>query len=62
MAITQAGERIGTVGRAIETQVKPWRMVSVVEALMGMRGIDLLTASMLVASWGTSAALRIRGR
>jgi len=52
MAITQATERIQRLEQHITTQVVPWRMRPVVEALMGLRGIQLLTATALLAELG----------
>ncbi len=52
LAITQCGERIKRLDERIELQVKTWRMYPVVEALMGLRGVQLLTATVLVAELG----------
>lgn len=52
LAINQAGERIKRFDEHIQTQVQGWRMLPVVEALMGLRGIQLLSAAALVAELG----------
>lgn len=52
MAITQASERIKRFEEHIATQAAQWRMKPVVEALMGLRGVQLLTAVALVAELG----------
>jgi transposase len=52
MAITQASERIQRLEQHIATQAAQWRMKPVVEALMGLRGIQLLTAVALIAELG----------
>jgi transposase len=52
IAITQAGERIARLGSQIELQVSQWRMKPVVEALMAMRGIQLLAATVLISELG----------
>jgi transposase len=52
MAITQAGERIARLNSQIELHVAKWRMKPVVEALMAMRGLQLLAATVLIAELG----------
>ncbi|NQU11511.1 IS110 family transposase [bacterium] len=52
LAISQATERIVRLSEAIAAQVSQWRMRPVVEALMGLRGIQQLTAAALVAELG----------
>ena len=52
LAITQTTERIARLDQHIETQVQQWRMQPVVEALMGLRGVQLLTAAALIAELG----------
>jgi transposase len=52
IAITQAGERIGRLTSQIELHVASWRMKPVVEALMAMRGIQLLAATVLISELG----------
>jgi transposase len=52
LTITQAGERIGRLDEAIAAAVAGWRWRPVVEALRGMRGVNLLTAAMLGAELG----------
>jgi transposase len=52
LTISQATERITRLDEAIEAQVSQWRMRPVVKALMGLRGVKLLTAAALVAELG----------
>jgi transposase len=52
LTINQATDRIARLDEAIEAQVSQWRMRPVVEALMGLRGVKLLTAAALVAELG----------
>ena len=52
VAITQSTERIQRLEDHIATQVQQWRMLPVVEALMGLRGVQLLTAAALIAELG----------
>jgi transposase len=42
IAITQAGERIARLNGQIELQVATWRMKAAVEALMALRGIQII--------------------
>jgi transposase len=52
IAIGQAGERITRLGDQIQLQVATWRFMPAVEALMAMRGIQLIAASVLVSELG----------
>jgi transposase len=52
MAITQATERIERLETHIATLAASWRMKPVVEALQGLRGVQLLTAVALAAELG----------
>ena len=52
MAITQATERIGRFDALIEEQARQWLLFPVVEVLMAMRGVQLLTATVLAAEVG----------
>jgi transposase len=52
LAISESTERIKRLNEAIEVQVKEWRMYPVVEALMGLRGVQLLTAAVLISELG----------
>lgn len=52
LTITQASERIKRLEEQIATVAAQWRMKPVVEALMGLRGVQLLTAVALVAELG----------
>lgn len=52
IAISQASERIARLTSQIELHVASWRMGPVVEALMAMRGIQLLAATVLIAELG----------
>jgi transposase len=52
LTISQASERIERFDQQIEPMAKAWRWWPVVEALMALRGIQLLTATVLVAEIG----------
>lgn len=52
IAVTQAGERIARLASQIELQVATWRMKPAVEALMALRGIALIAASVLLSELG----------
>ena len=52
VAITQASDRIKRLEEHIATLAAAWRMQPVVEALQGLRGVQLLTAVALVAELG----------
>jgi transposase len=52
IAVTQAGERIARLASQIELQVATWRMKPAVEALMAMRGIQIIAASVLLSELG----------
>lgn len=52
IAITEAGERIARLNAQIQLQVATWRLKPAVEALMAMRGIQLIAASVLVSELG----------
>lgn len=52
IAITQAGERIARLNSQIELRVANWRWKPAVEALMAMRGIQLIAASVLLSELG----------
>jgi transposase len=52
IAITQAGERIARLGEQIQLHVATWRLKPAVEALMAMRGIQLIAASVLLSELG----------
>ena len=49
LAVTRATERLTRHEELIAAQVPPWRMYPAVQALMCLRGFDLVAASMLVA-------------
>jgi transposase len=51
-AITVAGERLARLTQALEEALPGWRMEPVVRALMSLRGVNLLTAMILVAEAG----------
>lgn len=51
-AITVAGERLARLSTAVEEALAGWRMEPVVRALMCLRGVDVLTAMILVAEAG----------
>ena len=52
LAITQAGERIERLEQALEPLARAWRWWPVVEALTALRGVQWLTATVLVAEIG----------
>lgn len=52
MAIDQGIERVARLTEQIETLVMGWRWLPVVEALMCMRGISILTATVIVSELG----------
>jgi len=58
LAITQATERIERLETHIATLAASWRMKPVVEALQGLRGVQLLTAVALVAELGDLSRFR----
>jgi transposase len=49
LAITEATQRLTRHEELIAAQVPPWRMYPAVQALMCLRGFDLVAAAMLVA-------------
>lgn len=51
-AVREASERVENLTQAISEQLKHWRMRPIVEALMTLRGIDLVAAMTLVAEIG----------
>ena len=52
IAVSQAGGRIARLTSQIELHVATWRWQPAVEALMAMRGIQLIAASVLVSELG----------
>lgn len=52
LAVDQAVQRVQRLEELIETQVPRWRMYPAVEALMCLRGFQLVAASVLVAELG----------
>jgi transposase len=52
LAVRQAQERIGRLEEAIRGAVPDWSLAAVVEALMAMRGIDLVSATAFLAYLG----------
>lgn len=58
LAITQATERIVRLEQHITTLAASWRMKPVVDALQGLRGVQVLTAVALVAELGDLARFR----
>jgi len=52
LAMRQAQERIERLEQAIRTAVPDWSLAEVVTALMAMRGIDLVSATTLLAEIG----------
>ncbi len=51
----QAGERIARLEQAIGEAVSAWALGNIVQALMAMRGIDLIAASTIMAELGDLA-------
>jgi transposase len=51
-AVTEANERLERIGAALQTAVSEWRLRPVVQALMGLRGIDFVSATTIVAELG----------
>lgn len=51
-AVRDAHERVEPLTEALRAQLEHWRMRPVVEALMSLRGIDLIAAMTLVAEIG----------
>jgi transposase len=52
LAVREAQERIGRLELAIRAALPDWSLAGVVTALMAMRGIDLISASALLAELG----------
>jgi transposase len=52
LAIRQAEERVARLEEAIRTAVADWSLAKVVEALMAMRGMDLIAATAFLAEIG----------
>ena len=52
LAIAQAERRLTSLDDLIEVQVRGWRMYPAVEALMCLRGVQLVAATVLVAEIG----------
>lgn len=58
LAVHQARERVVRLEQAIRTAVPDWSLAEVVEALMAMRGIDLVTATAFLAEIGDLSRFR----
>jgi transposase len=58
LAVRQAAERIERLEQAIRAAVPDWSLAPVVTALMAMRGIDLVSASVLLAEIGDLSRFR----
>ena len=58
LAVRQAHERIGRLEEAIRAAVPDWSLAEVVEALMAMRGIDMVTATAFLAEIGDLSRFR----
>src|SRR4029077_8882921 len=52
IAVTEANERLERIGAAPQLAVSEWRFRPVVDALMGLRGIDFVSAVTVVAELG----------
>lgn len=51
-AVSRANERVERLTKALHEQVRGWRFAPVVDALMSLRGIELVSAATLVAEIG----------
>jgi transposase len=58
LAVRQAQERIARLEAAIRDAVPEWSLAGAVEGLMAMRGIDLVTATALLAEIGDLSRFR----
>lgn len=58
LAVHQARDRIARLDEAIRTAVPQWSLAEVVQALMAMRGIDLVTATAFLAEIGDLSRFR----
>jgi transposase len=58
LAIRQAQERLARLEQAIAAAVPEWSLAPVVTALMAMRGIDLVSATTLLAEIGDLSRFR----
>jgi transposase len=52
IAVSQAGERITRLSEQIQLHVATWQLKPAVEALMALRGIQLIAASVLISELG----------
>jgi transposase len=52
LAVSQAGARVARLNGQIELHVATWRMKPAVEALMALRGIQIIAATVLLAELG----------
>jgi transposase len=58
LAVRQAEERIARLEQAIRVAVPDWSLAAVVEALMAMRGMDMVSATGFVAEIGDLSRFR----
>jgi transposase len=58
LAVRQAQERIARLEEAIRMAVPDWSLAKVVEALMAMRGLDLVSATAFLAEIGDLTRFR----
>lgn len=58
LAVRQAQERIARLEAAIRTAIPDWSLAEVVEALIAMRGIDLVSATTFLAEIGDLTRFR----
>jgi len=58
LAVRQAQERIARLEAAIRDAVPDWSLAAVVEALMAMRGIDMVSATAFLAEIGDLSRFR----
>jgi transposase len=58
LAVRQADERIARLEEAIRVAVPDWSLAEVVDALMAMRGIDMISATAFLAEIGDLSRFR----
>lgn len=58
LAVRQAAERIARLEEAIRAAVPDWSLAEVVDALMAMRGLDMISATALLAEIGDLSRFR----
>src|SRR5260370_34293340 len=58
LAVRQAEERIARLEEAIRLAVPDWSLAKLVDALMAMRGIDMISATAFLAEIGDLSRFR----